>query len=154
MRIPNYGSILLDTGEGTWGQFARHFGTSESMSPNAWDALRELKCIFISHLHADHHGGLAKILAMRSRVRILNLAKESVVLCSKQLDPLPMEPLYLIAQSAVFLYLHEYADIEDLGLNRSNENGVKCILSDVLHVKPNQPIRTYGDAYHWLSVPR
>ncbi|KAF7972807.1 hypothetical protein HWV62_16994 [Athelia sp. TMB] len=136
IRIPNYGSILLDTGEGTWGQFARHFGTSESVSPNVWDALRELKCIYISHIHADHHGGLAKILAMRSR-----------------LDPPPTEPLYLIAHSSVFLYIHEYANIEELGLDRSSDNGVKCILSDALHVNTSQPIRNYGDDFPWLSVP-
>lgn len=70
-----------------------------------------------------------------------------------QLNPPPTEPLYLIAHSTVFLYIHEYADIEELGLNRSSDNGVRCILSDALHVNTSQPPRTYGDAYHWLSVP-
>lgn len=68
IQIPDRGNILLDAGEGTWGQLARHFGVDSSASPNVWEILRNLKCIFISHLHADHHSGLAKILSMRCRV--------------------------------------------------------------------------------------
>lgn len=157
IRIPNRGSILLDTGEGTWGQFARQFGTDETVSPNAWDALRDLKCIYISHIHADHHGGLAKILAMRRRVCDfipVNRFFLTALLAFLQLDPPPVEPLYLIAHSNVFLYIYEYADIEDLGLDQPNGNGVKCILSDVLHVNASQPTRTYGDDFHWLNVPK
>lgn len=68
IRIPDWGNLLLDAGEGTWGQMARYFGTDPGRHSNVWQALRELKCIFISHAHADHHGGLAKILAMRKQV--------------------------------------------------------------------------------------
>lgn len=68
VRIPDWGNLLLDVGEGTWGQMARYFGTDPARQSNVWQALRELKCIFISHAHADHHIGLAKILAMRKQV--------------------------------------------------------------------------------------
>jgi ribonuclease Z len=68
VQIPDWGNLLLDTGEGTWGQMARYFGTDPAQPSNVWEALRELKCIFISHAHADHHAGLAKILAMRKQV--------------------------------------------------------------------------------------
>lgn len=37
---------------------------------NVWKTLRDLKCIFISHIHADHHIGLTQILAKRQEVRI------------------------------------------------------------------------------------
>lgn len=70
IRIPHYGYVLLDAGEGTWGQLARKFGGDLTSTPNIWEVLRQLKCIFISHMHADHHIGLAKILAMRQRVSI------------------------------------------------------------------------------------
>lgn len=74
MQIPGWGSVLLDAGEGTWGQIARRFGTQvleEDGGPTESPAnsiLRDIRCIFISHLHADHHVGLSKILALRHRV--------------------------------------------------------------------------------------
>src|SRR6267154_1667015 len=68
VRIPDWGNILLDAGEGTWGQMARYFGTDRARQSNVWQALRELKCVFVSHAHADHHAGLAKILAIRKQV--------------------------------------------------------------------------------------
>lgn len=72
IQIPGWGNILLDAGEGTWGQLVRYFGTDDTSSPNVWDVLRNLKCIFISHIHADHHLGLSAILAKRRSVRILS----------------------------------------------------------------------------------
>ncbi|KAH9990962.1 hypothetical protein BJV74DRAFT_920412 [Russula compacta] len=103
---------------GTWGQMARYFGTDAARPSNVWQALRELKCIFISHAHADHHAGLAKVLAMR-----------------KQLDPPPQEPLYLVSILPIHLYLREFAHLEDLDLSDSTDtpNGVIPILSDVLN---------------------
>ena len=42
-------SILLDCGEGTYGQLYRHYGNSID------SVMRSLACVFISHIHADHH---------------------------------------------------------------------------------------------------
>lgn len=63
--------MLLDAGEGTWGQLVRLFGDDPSRTSGVWQELRDLKCIFLSHIHGDHHIGLAKILAMRKMVRDL-----------------------------------------------------------------------------------
>jgi ribonuclease Z len=67
------GYILLDPGEGTFGQLARFFGTDDLEPDNVWNVLRQLKCIFVSHTHADHHAGLAKILSMRRQVCLVAL---------------------------------------------------------------------------------
>ena len=67
VRIPEWGSILLDAGEGTWGQLVRLLGDDPERSSGVWEALRDLKCIFLSHIHGDHHIGVAKILAMRQK---------------------------------------------------------------------------------------
>jgi ribonuclease Z len=72
IQIPRWGNVLLDCGEGTWGQMARMFGDDADCSTGAWQALRELKCIYISHIHGDHHIGLAKLLSMRRKVCICN----------------------------------------------------------------------------------
>lgn len=75
IRIPKWGNILLETGEGTWGQLARYFGTSPGSDENVWNILRDTKCIFVSHAHGDHHMGLAKILAMRKKASLSTLPK-------------------------------------------------------------------------------
>lgn len=63
LHLPGGAYALLDAGEGTWGQLARRFGEK-----GAEDVLRELKFIFISHMHQDHHAGLVKIMQRRSLV--------------------------------------------------------------------------------------
>lgn len=62
--------ILLDAGEGTWGQIARRFGQGDAAAgeDSAEDVLRGLKMIFLSHLHQDHHAGVSTILRRRAQV--------------------------------------------------------------------------------------
>lgn len=54
IRVPGIGNYLLDCGEGTLGQIKRLFGAEDTAS-----ILRDLRCIVVSHLHADHHMGMA-----------------------------------------------------------------------------------------------
>ncbi|KAF9478239.1 hypothetical protein BDN70DRAFT_58947 [Pholiota conissans] len=115
VRIPGWGNVLLDAGEGTWGQLVRIFGMQDE-GYNVWQALRDLKCIFISHVHADHHIGLGHILAMRS-----------------QLDPPPKEPIYVVSIRNVHLYLREMQDVQDVGVDDPSGNGVVHVLSESLH---------------------
>lgn len=55
------GGFMMDCGEGTWGQMVRHFGLER-----AKQVVCELKVIFISHMHADHHLGLMTLLHERT----------------------------------------------------------------------------------------
>lgn len=57
IRVPGYGSYLLDCGENTLGQLRRAYGYE-----GAEKILSELRCIFISHMHADHHLGTMSII--------------------------------------------------------------------------------------------
>ncbi|KAJ4303999.1 nucleolar DEAD-box protein required for synthesis of 60S ribosomal subunit [Collariella sp. IMI 366227] len=58
IRIPGWGNLILDCGENTLGQLHRCFGHA------ATDAiLRDLRAIYISHAHADHHLGTISIIA-------------------------------------------------------------------------------------------
>jgi ribonuclease Z len=54
------GGVLMDCGEGTWGQMTRCYGIERSRG-----MLRALSVIFISHIHADHHLGLLTLLYER-----------------------------------------------------------------------------------------
>lgn len=89
------GSLLLDCGEGTLGQLKRRFGIE-----GADDAVRRLRCIWISHIHADHHTGLARILALRR-----NLLKE-----------VSHEPLLVIGPRQLKRFLDAYQILEDLDM--------------------------------------
>ncbi|KAF8166655.1 hypothetical protein K438DRAFT_1857115 [Mycena galopus ATCC 62051] len=121
VRIPSRGSILLDAGEGTYGQLARHFG------PGVGDVLRDLRCLFVSHIHGDHHMGVAKILAER-----------------RKLNPPATQPLYLVSVHKLHLYLRELANIEDLGLDDPSGSGVVTVMSDALHFKKSGDYLYHG----------
>lgn len=56
------GYLLLDCGEGTFGQMVRLYGFQ-----GARDRVSKLKLIWISHRHADHMSGLAELLSMRPK---------------------------------------------------------------------------------------
>ena len=58
VRVPGWGSYLLDCGENTLGQLRRCFGYQ-----GADDVLRDLRAIYISHAHADHHLGTVNVIA-------------------------------------------------------------------------------------------
>ncbi|TBU28507.1 hypothetical protein BD311DRAFT_722416 [Dichomitus squalens] len=114
IQILGYGSILLDCGEGTWGQLARSFGDDPARSTGVWEVLRNLKCIYLSHMHGDHHMGLSKILTMRA-----------------QMNPPPTEPLYVVGLRHHLMYLLERQELEDQGL--ADLNGIVMVLSDALN---------------------
>jgi len=54
------GGMMLDCGEDSYGQMVRRFGVE-----GAQRAIAGLKLIWVSHIHADHHVGLARLLAVR-----------------------------------------------------------------------------------------
>jgi ribonuclease Z len=63
LRMFARGSLLMDCGEGTWGQLTRAYGMDA-----ARDILCGLKIVFISHIHADHHLGLLTLLYERKEL--------------------------------------------------------------------------------------
>lgn len=95
VEIPNTGALLLDTGEGTMGQLRRRFGSE------ADDKLRSIKMIFISHMHADHHLGLFRVLQQWSKA---NAANDS--------------ELFVLGPHFLERWMTEYAQAEDIGLSR------------------------------------
>ncbi|KAJ8251752.1 hypothetical protein GJAV_G00225060 [Gymnothorax javanicus] len=83
-------SLLLDCGEGTFGQLCRHYGDKVDK------VLTKLSTVFVSHLHADHHTGLLNLLFQRERA----LAHMGI----------PFTPIYLVAPVQILFWLQQYHD--------------------------------------------
>ncbi|XP_010137201.1 PREDICTED: zinc phosphodiesterase ELAC protein 2 [Buceros rhinoceros silvestris] len=81
-------SLLLDCGEGTFGQLCRHYGEQVDR------VLCNTVAVFVSHMHTDHHSGLVNILMERRRA-FAALGQ-------------PFSPLFLVAPEQIMPWLHEY----------------------------------------------
>ncbi|XP_035303528.1 zinc phosphodiesterase ELAC protein 2 isoform X3 [Cricetulus griseus] len=81
-------SVLLDCGEGTFGQLCRHYGQQIDR------VLCNLTAVFVSHLHADHHTGLLNILLQREHA-LESLGK-------------PFQPLLVVAPTQLRPWLQQY----------------------------------------------
>jgi len=64
------------------------------------NAVRRLRCIWISHIHADHHTGLARILALRRDL----------------LKGIPHEPLLVVGPGQLLRFLSAYQRLEELDM--------------------------------------
>lgn len=62
--------------------------------------MKGLRCIWISHIHADHHTGLARILALRRDL----------------LKGLPHEPIIIVGPRQLKRFLDAYQILEDLDM--------------------------------------
>ncbi|XP_050298698.1 ribonuclease Z, mitochondrial isoform X2 [Anthonomus grandis grandis] len=90
--------IIMDCGEGTCGQIIRFFGPEKGD-----EVLSNIKAVYISHLHADHHIGLIGLIQGRKK------AMERL-----KINP---QPLYLFAPQQILTWLYFYdrcfEEIED-----------------------------------------
>lgn len=98
IRVPGIGNYLLDCGEGTLGQIVRLFGQEETAN-----ILRDLKCVVISHLHADHHLGATSLIKRWYEQTLKDGSTANLAICCihryKQL-------------------LEEASQVEDIGFHR------------------------------------
>ncbi|KAJ1551715.1 hypothetical protein HK096_003572 [Nowakowskiella sp. JEL0078] len=100
------GTVVFDAGENTRGQILRHYGPE--MGPRA---IARIACIFISHLHADHHLGTISVIK-----EWVNSGGAGV--------------LYVVCPRNFALFLREYAECEAFGFER-----VHVLLSETLQAK-------------------
>lgn len=96
VRVPGYGTYLFDCGENTLGQLRRMYGYD-----GAKEILRDLKVIWISHMHADHHLGTASLIMAWRDATTSARSRLAVASHVNMLD-----------------WLREYADVEDYGFDR------------------------------------
>ena len=103
LRMPDgQGSYLLDCGENTVGQLRRMHSTEESD-----EVLRDIRVIWISHMHADHHLGTISLL--RERANAFDKLNESST----------DRTIYLISEANMIDFIREYRSIEPEMFRRS-----------------------------------
>ncbi|KAN0065944.1 hypothetical protein ACQY0O_001078 [Thecaphora frezii] len=134
VQTPHDGNLLLDAGESTYGLLKRKFGCHREGTAAAAaggkgedvDAvLRNLRCLFISHIHADHHLGLVTLLRER-----------------RKLQPPPERKLYLVATTYMIQFLREYSRVEALGLDEE----VVAVCNEFLDYRHGvDPLPTAGE---------
>lgn len=104
VRVPGYGSYLFDSGENTIGQLRRMYGFEK-----AAEILRDLKVIWISHLHADHHLGTASVI---------KAWRDATASASSSRGGGKLPSLAVVSHCNMINWLREYAEIEDYGIDR------------------------------------
>ncbi|KNC83238.1 hypothetical protein SARC_04516 [Sphaeroforma arctica JP610] len=98
LRIPDIGSIMLDSGEGTYGQLRRMLGRE-----GVQKFVDDIKCVYISHMHADHHLGLIQLLANRSA---------------------SCPPLLVVAPNKMRIWLNLYSALEPISFEFVSANAM------------------------------
>jgi ribonuclease Z len=112
VKVPGYGYYLLDCGENTLGQLKRVFEPEELR-----EVFQNLRMIWISHLHADHHLGTASVIKAWYQENY-------------GLNPAPAQPetdlakilqekrLSVVSDDAMIAWLEEYSAVEDFGFDK------------------------------------
>ncbi|EPS43282.1 hypothetical protein H072_2773 [Dactylellina haptotyla CBS 200.50] len=117
VTVPEFGHLLLDSGESTYNQLLRAYGTRRA------GFIKALRVLYISHLHADHHLGTISVLKAWYQER------------RKQYKDDQQAPkLYLIAPPKYLNFLEEYAQIEDFGLK-----DIKFVSCEALLIDSQRP---------------
>ncbi|KAH7162283.1 beta-lactamase-like protein [Dactylonectria estremocensis] len=125
IRVPGLGNYLLDCGEGTLNQIKRLFGDEETT-----DILRDLRCIAISHLHADHHLGAPSLIKAWYETTINDNDAKLAISCIWRYRTL----------------LEEVSQVEDIGFHRLSF--VNCPLSGEI---PHATAEKLGDGNFGLA---
>ena len=102
LRIPQKGSYLFDCGENTLGQLSRVYTPRELD-----DVLLDIRLIWVSHLHADHHLGTVSVIAAQRRAwrRRQAVAEEGR----------SQEPFLVVASEAHMIgFLEDYGSVENV----------------------------------------
>lgn len=121
LRVPGCGSYLLDCGENTLGQLKRVFPPDELA-----EVLRDLKLIWISHLHADHHLGTTSVIKAwyqevygneiaQGKVFKLSIT-DQLLYPSKVLEE--EKRLFVVSEDAMLQWLREYSSVENFGFDK------------------------------------
>ncbi|KAL4809298.1 hypothetical protein BDV18DRAFT_131725 [Aspergillus unguis] len=110
IHVPNKGYYLLDCGEDTLGQLKRMF-PPEKLS----EVLQNLRMIWVSHLHADHHLGTVSVCKAWYQVNYPSGVPKSNEIEQDLYKILAEKRLFIVSDSMMVEWLEEYASVEDFG---------------------------------------
>ncbi|KAJ5925872.1 hypothetical protein N7454_007382 [Penicillium verhagenii] len=110
---PGAGYYLLDCGENTLGQLERVF-TPEELR----EVFKNLRMIWISHLHADHHLGTASVIRAWYHVNYGYNAKPSSNPETDLAKIMQEKRLFLASDEMMITWLEEYASVENFGFDK------------------------------------
>jgi ribonuclease Z len=113
VRVPGIGNYLFDCGENTLGQLSRVFPAEELA-----EILKNLRLIWISHLHADHHLGTASVIRAWYHLRHCGVPRSGPLDASHLRAKSAEYGLSVISHSGMLQWLNEYSSIEDFGYSR------------------------------------
>lgn len=141
VRVPGAGSVLFDCGENTLGQLRRLYAKTELQE--VW---RDLKAVFISHLHADHHLGTVAVLRawheeVNGHTPTTAATVEDNITIKEDGSPTSDKIINVVAPRRFLVWLREYADVENYGF--SHVRFVSC--EDLTHARSNTAISKLPD---------
>ena len=121
LRVPGSGSYLLDCGENTLGQLSRVYTSEELL-----EVFQDLKMIWISHLHADHHLGTTSVIKAWYQA-VYGKDYSSLEVADTTLQDQFSNPakiiseqkrLFVASDHSMIQWLKEYASVEDFGYDK------------------------------------
>ncbi|KAB8254824.1 hypothetical protein BDV32DRAFT_131735 [Aspergillus pseudonomiae] len=113
VHVPGYGYYLLDCGENTLGQLKRVFEPEKLR-----EVLQNLRMIWISHLHADHHLGTASVIKAWFQENYPNGDSQTSAIENDMSKILKEKRLFLVSEENMIWWLEEYASAEDFGFGK------------------------------------
>ncbi|KAF2194889.1 hypothetical protein K469DRAFT_744655 [Zopfia rhizophila CBS 207.26] len=113
VRVPGVGNYLFDCGENTLGQLQRVFNPEELA-----EVLRNLRMIWISHLHADHHLGTTSVIKAWYAIVHNSVPANSPPNIPSLATCVSVYGLSIISDEGMLKWLSEYSSVEDFGYSR------------------------------------
>jgi ribonuclease Z len=110
LYVPGQGYYLFDCGEGTLGQLKRAFAPEKLQ-----EVLQNLRLVWISHLHADHHLGTASVLKAWYHANYPEGVPRPGEIEMDMATILQDKRLFLVSEHSMIQWLEEYASVEDFG---------------------------------------
>lgn len=113
VKVPGYGYYLLDCGESTLGQLKRVFGPEQLK-----EVFQNLRMIWISHLHADHHLGTASVIKAWYKENYGDIPHSTEAIEMDMAKILQDKRLFLVSEEMMIGWLEEYASVENYGFDK------------------------------------